>query len=75
MNFVQMVHDGLYKEETLSPTSRSYICGMRKAKECLENYKADCDPEEDDLLSRLVAELKVKCIDECIYRTCNCIFV
>lgn len=64
MNFVKLVHDGKYNPEELSEKSKTFLEGMRYIQKEIEDCKADCDPDEDDgILGKVVAEIKVKTID------------
>lgn len=69
MNFVRLVNDGTYKPEELSKRSQACLAGMRYIQKEIENCKADCDPDEDDgILGKVVAEIKVKTIDWLVER-------
>ena len=64
MNFVELVHSGKYQEEDLSQKSRVFLRGMRHIQKRLEDYKADCDPDEDDgILGQIESQIMVKTID------------
>ena len=69
MNFVRLVHEGKYKPEELSEKSKTFLEGMRYIQKEIEDCKADCDPDEDDgILGKVVAEIKVKTIDWLVER-------
>ena len=69
MNFVRLVHDGKYNPEELSEKSKTFLEGMRYIQKEIEFCKADCDPDEDDgILGKVVAEIKVKTIDWLVER-------
>lgn len=64
MDFVELVKNGKYKPEELSEKSRAFLEGMRYIQRRVEEYKAGCDPDEEDgVLGQMVAEIEVKAID------------
>ena len=64
MNFVELVHSGKYDENELSQKSMTFLKGMRHIQKRLENYKAECDPDEEDgILGQIESQIMVKTID------------
>jgi len=69
MNYVRLVHEGKYKPEELSEKSKTFLEGMRFIQKEVENCKADCDPDENDgILGKVVAEIRVKTIEWLVER-------
>jgi hypothetical protein len=63
MNFSELIENGSYKEEDLTPEEKAYVEGMRRALECMRYYVADFEDAEK-VLDKIRAEIIAEFADE-----------